>query len=283
MQMNLMGVINITPNSFSDGGKYITPEGLRAQWRWLIQHCSMLDLGAESTAPMNRPITEAEERRRWEMALDTLKGEASPEFLSMDTYRPSLLPWLTEGLRKIFPSTQLIWNDISGKLDDELVYFLGQNPDCGYILCHNRSPHRYTGAQHGEYEKSSADVVQEITDFMRAGQERLEKLRLSWLGLDPCLGFSKGPQENWEIVKAMPKLMQEIPNAKWVLGLSRKSFLQKSAPYGINPMAHAQHLESLIISGLHRQGINPWFRIHDPTGALASAVYFSNTMWPLPL
>jgi len=131
-QFQFMQVINITPDSFSDGGKYNSDVGLKKRIEEAISwDTPYLDIGAQSTAPMNAPIDESDELDRFETyLLPVLINKLIPSStcLSIDTYRPLVFEKVYKWIKEYLPHNQIIFNDVSGVLDQELIDLMKKYP-----------------------------------------------------------------------------------------------------------------------------------------------------------
>lgn len=214
-----MGVINITPNSFSGLGETLSPADVAKRFNQFGQ-VEALDLGAESTAPMNKSIGHEEEWERLVPFLPYLKTLHVP--LSLDTYHPETINkvarlWLKERIE-----VPLIWNDVSGKFDHFVEEFLSLSNKFSYVFCHNLAPSRELSGKHMDYLSPMQ------------GEEYLEELVAYFLPfkrdrviLDPTLGFSKTYEQNWLVLENFGELQRKVGHDQWLLGFSRKSFLRK--------------------------------------------------------
>lgn len=215
-----MGVINVTPNSFSGLGENLTPEEIFHRIR-SFGPVDILDVGAESTAPMNQSITPQEELARLLAVFPYLKNVSIP--LSLDTYHSETIMsfaqiWMNEGIK-----LPLIWNDVSGKWDDHVDQFLSLSQNFSYVFCHNLAPSRELSGKHMEVEfspLSGDEYLEELAAYFRPfAKERVI--------LDPTLGFSKTHDQNWNVLENFGKLQKMVGHTQWLLGYSRKSFLRK--------------------------------------------------------
>ncbi len=208
-----MGVMNLTPNSFSDGGE-ITPQNIKEKILSLNQF-DILDVGAESTAPMNESISADEEWRRLGPFLEHLHEVKT--LLSLDTYHPETIFKFS----KIY-SRPFIWNDISGKFDSDVERFLQIRSDCYYVFSHNLSPSRDLSGKHMNYlsPKNENDFLDELVEYFSPFKRRN-------VIFDPCLGFSKSYEQNWYILDHLDVVLDKLNHPDWLIGFSRKSFLRK--------------------------------------------------------
>lgn len=266
-----MGVINLTPDSFSDPGENLGIDRLKKKMDLMLRGgIKILDIGAESTAPMNTPIDSQEEIRRFETFLFPYIEQDPPYFqqwsYSIDTYRPETFLKVHDFLKAHGCHQGLIWNDISGLFDSSVLDILAQT-QAQYVFCHNWSMNRFSGPKHLDWAKQECswqDVVSFLTPKdLRPFQDRI------WL--DPCLGFSKTLEQNLELVKNMPKILKALESYRLLIGISRKSFLKKQIEFE-GPHSHRSHQ----VEYLHTSLLAFWlglippfqkvlFRLHDPT------------------
>lgn len=234
-----MGVMNITPDSFSDGGEFDLSRLSFPVDAW--------DIGAESTAPMNAAISADEEWKRIEPHLPSL---LKIPLLSLDTYHPENI-FRMAALRK-----DLIWNDVSGKFDQHVENFLSLDSTFQYVLCHNHAPTRELTGRHMDYVLGTS--LETLTAFFL-------KYKHPRVIFDPCLGFSKSFEENWMIMDNMGELQKRVAHKRWLVGFSRKSFLRKK--FGVDlsdreklDQIHIQVL-SEVLAEMHGE---VWVRTHRP-------------------
>jgi dihydropteroate synthase len=246
-----MGVMNVTPDSFSDGGEVLTAEEFQGRLQTLGP-LDILDVGAESTAPMNRPVSWRTEWERLEIFLPELLKLQCP--LSLDTYHPETI---FEFLRHWHGP--LIWNDVSGQFDEHVERFLLDDPSHTYVLCHNRVPSREATGRHMEYVGASrGHLLEELEEFFRPH-------RRPQVVFDPCLGFSKSYDENWEILEHFHELQARLPHDRWLLGFSRKSFLRKRFDLGIEDRAGLDGTHARVFDEMKSRLCGEvWLRTHRP-------------------
>jgi len=242
-----MGVLNVTPNSFSDGGEFFNPDQIKSRLHFLGQF-EIIDIGAESTAPMNAPIDSQTEWARWEMVLPYLKGLKAG--LSVDTYHPETIFEIIKFFKDHKFSQNLIWNDVSGKFDDYVRDFLKTGYD--YIYCHNLAPHRELAGKHMDYCETDLNLV----DYF------LPKKHPQII-FDPCLGFSKTYEQNWWILENFGALSKSIGHNRWLLGFSRKSFLRKK--FGTTDNAKLDEIHQTVLTQAVADFSGElWVRSHRP-------------------
>lgn len=209
-----LGVMNFTPNSFSDGGELSSPEKILARIT-SFGPIEALDIGAESTAPMNESIRYEEEWSRLEPHLSLLRSLVIP--LSFDTYHAENVFRLFDELK-----TPFIWNDVSGKFDQHVERFLRLHPENKYVFCHNLAPTRELSGKHMNYISGAEGeaYLEELANYFKP-YVRPQVI------LDPCLGFSKTYEQNWYTLENFSELQKLVKHDEWLLGFSRKSFLRK--------------------------------------------------------
>ncbi len=255
-----MGVINITPNSFSDANQFTN---LTAFENRLLTFgpIEALDVGAESTAPMNEAISWRQEWERFEFILPLL--ETYEGTLSIDTYHPETMFEFVKRKKDKKLKANLIWNDVSGKFDEAVREFLETDTDFKYVYCHNLAPSREKTIEHMKRISSL-----EGDEFLKELSEFFAPYRMPQVILDPCLGFSKSYEQNWLIINEFEKLQRLTNHHQWLLGFSRKSFLRKK--YQIEYLNDStrdelDHLHQLELKNLkfHSETI-VWIRTHRP-------------------
>lgn len=248
-----MGVINITPDSFSDGGEF---SHHNFQEKLLSFSTSdAIDLGAESTAPMNESISWETEWERLKPNLGFLKK--FPGVLSFDTYHPETLEeimrfYLDHGFEQ-----DLIWNDVSGKFDHSVHDFLSISDKFHYVYCHNLAPKRELSGRHMDYVDPGLSL-ESLRDYF-GGFKQPQVI------FDPCLGFSKNYAQNWMILENFAKLAEMVGHDRWLLGFSRKSFLRKKYDLTLEQKSELdqKHVDVLKDLKLPMSG-EVWIRTHRP-------------------
>jgi len=295
----LMGVLNVTPNSFSDGGQYDREAPCFSRVKDLLsQNVNYLDCGAESTAPFNEPCSFKEECNRFESILFPVLRKVSKDVnfrgffelgtLSIDTYRPETFYFVANFIRGKWPHLKLLWNDVSGVLDDEVSLVLKSFSNCNYVYCHNLSPSRRETQNHKLHTfKSSPSeslFLDHLYEYFNEGLDFFSREKLlTRVILDPCFGFSKTMLQNKALLNHLVVLIRSFPKEiRWLIGISRKSFLQDSVEgYRKGPknwdVVESLHcgLLSLWFQKLHDYTLI--FRVHEPHvyyGALQASSFF---------
>jgi dihydropteroate synthase len=208
-----MGILNITPDSFADGGKYLSKEDAITQGRRLIaEGADIIDVGGESTRPGANRVTEEEELARVIPVITELVKDGA--IISVDTMRSAVA---TAAIK----AGALYVNDVSGGLADEkMAKLIANNPKIQYIVMHWRG-HSKDMQKQAVY----TDVVKEVMDEL---DERVSLLLKSGvlaeqIILDPGIGFAKESDHNWKILQNIERL--QLLGYPLLIGASRKRFL----------------------------------------------------------
>jgi len=204
----VMGILNLTPDSFSDGGQFLSPEDAVAHARHMVeQGAQIIDLGGESTRPGSEPVSEQDELARVLPVIESLLKE---DFvLSLDTTKPAVaLAGLQAGVS--------ILNDVSGGNQDMLEH--AARFQAGYVLMHTQGSPQ-TMQDSPKYD----DVVEEVRAFFDAKAEDLQALELPRLWIDPGIGFGKTLEHNLALMRELDELID--PRWGILLGSSRKSWI----------------------------------------------------------
>ncbi len=248
----LMGVLNLTPDSFSDGGKYSEPDRAFARALELEEEgADILDIGAESTRPGSARITAAEELRRLVPVLKRLKEKLTIP-ISVDTYK-------AEVAERAFELGAEIINDPSGLTMEPQLARTVSNHDGGLVLNHMRGRPE-TWAKLGPMRDPVATIVKELEAAVsRARGVGIDKSRLV---IDPGFGFGKRKEQNSLILDRLGEL--SALDQPIMVGPSRKSFLVHASPAETN-YATAAAVAACILRGAHI------VRVHDVRSMRAAA------------
>ena len=218
-RLQVMGILNLTPDSFSDGGQFDSPEQAVARALEMVeQGADILDLGAESTRPAGaaygdgaREVTAAEEIDRLLPVLTALRSETDT-VISVDTRKGAVA-------RAALAAGADLINDVTGVKDPELGDVVAR-AGCPLIVAHSRGELSGTTSRE-EYDEVMDDVVQELAAFVRRAEYR--NVPFEQVIIDPGIGYSKGLEENLEIVNNLDFL--EWIDRPVLLGASRKAFI----------------------------------------------------------
>ncbi|HLY42304.1 MAG TPA: dihydropteroate synthase [Terracidiphilus sp.] len=251
----VMGVVNVTPDSFSDGGLFLDPDvAVERGMRLLDEGADLLDLGAESTRPGSRaggdhPAVSAEEE--WSRLRPVLEGirSARPDaVLSVDTYKAATA-------RAALASGAEIINDVSGLMWDAEMAGICAGARCGVVLMHTRN-------RPEDWKKQAQLPPDDVLELVRAGlAASLEKatgtgIESDAVVLDPGYGFGKKFDENYALLARQDALLSL--GRPLLAGLSRKSFLGRtlaafsggqSAPVAARETASVAAMVAAILQG----------------------------------
>ena len=215
MRPAVMGVVNVTPDSFSDGGRYLDAGAAVAHGLELVAAgADLLDVGGESTRPGAEPVPEAEERRRVLPVVEGLAAAGVP--VSIDTTKAAVAAAAIE-------AGATVVNDVSAGRREPEILAVAADAGAGYVVMHMLGEPR-TMQRDPRYD----DVVADVRDFLL---ERLEVARAAGIGpgalaADPGIGFGKTVAHNLSLLAALPELASHT-GVPVVVGTSRKSFLSR--------------------------------------------------------
>jgi dihydropteroate synthase len=209
----VMGILNVTPDSFSDGGRFLEPAAAVAHALQLVEEgADLLDIGGESTRPGAEPVSEADEMRRVIPVLEQVVARVRVP-VSIDTLKPAVA-------RAALAAGASVVNDVGANREDPAMWEIVAEAGAGYVLMHMRGAPR-TMQQAPVY----ADVAAEVAGFF---EDRLSRVRASGVQpeqvmLDPGFGFGKTSEHNLLLLAQLGRF------TKWqrplLLGVSRKSFI----------------------------------------------------------
>jgi dihydropteroate synthase len=212
----VMGVINLTPDSFSDGGRNFTR---RRAWesaeRMFQDGADIVDIGGESTRPGAKQLFEGEEIRRVRKYLDVMIKVTGNGLYSIDTTKAEVARVALDG------GVQIV-NDISGLRFDPSLADVAAEHDAGLVLMHSRGTFETMHKQ-----EPVADILKEVSDdWLRAVAEAERRgVRREKIVLDPGIGFSKTQKQNVELIAKLDTLARDFADFPLLVGTSRKSFI----------------------------------------------------------
>jgi dihydropteroate synthase len=214
----IMGVVNITPDSFSDGGNFLDPKQAVSHALELVsQGANVVDLGGESTKPGALRVKVEDEQARVIPVIKTLA--ADPEFIASSA-QISIDTMNAETARLAVSAGARIVNDVSGGLADDQMFQALKDLDCNYVISHWRG-FSSTMDSLNNYESVAIDVANELKQRVaKAIEAGISRDRLI---VDPGLGFAKDITQNWHLVARLDELEKlELPI---LVGASRKRFI----------------------------------------------------------
>ncbi len=210
-----MGIVNVTPDSFSDGGKFLATDAAVAHALELVaQGAEILDIGGESTRPNAEPVSESEELRRVIPVIEKLVVKTKVA-LSIDTMKPAVA-------RAALAVGASIVNDVAANRSDEVMWKIVAEFRAGYICMHAQG-----SPQTMQKNPAYTDVVREVAKFFSERMERLNAhgIAADQVVFDPGIGFGKTLEQNLQLLaglKFFGRLQRPL-----LLGVSRKSFIEK--------------------------------------------------------
>lgn len=210
----VMGILNVTPDSFYDGGKYTT----EAQWlihakQMIDEEVDIIDIGAYSTRPGAQDISATEEMKLLVTVIKSIRKQFPEILISADTFRASVAEKAVEAGANII-------NDISGGTMDDAMFSTIAKLQVPYILMHIQGAPQ-TMQQNPQYE----NVTEEVFTFFENKLKQLKELGFSKVILDPGFGFGKTVEHNFQLLKNLKKFHSfKFP---LLVGISRKSMINK--------------------------------------------------------
>lgn len=224
---SIMGILNLTPDSFSDGGKFQSVEAAVSQVRSMVSDgADMIDIGAQSTRPMAPRISVEEELDRLVPVLEAVTGmpEMSGKLISVDTFYSEV------ALEAVKKGAHIV-NDVSAGQLDPQMHSVVSDLDVPYIAMHMRGdPYTMQNTQNLQYDDVCNQIASEL--HLRIRDAESSGIPAWRIIVDPGIGFSKNTKQNLEILTGLPKIRAEIArrslglsHAPMLFGPSRKKFL----------------------------------------------------------
>ena len=244
MTTQIVGILNLTPDSFSDGGLIHSIDHAVKQVDLMIeQGADIIDIGAQSTRPGALEITDEEEWLRLSPYLPEIRRNFPGLIISLDTYHPKTAKLAIEcGVNWI--------NDVSGGLNPHMQDVIQQS-GCMAVLMHSLS----VPVDPGIIIPEQANLISVIADWVSTVLEKYDTHKTI---LDIGVGFGKSPIQSWELLRRADEWLALHP--QWLVGHSRKSFFGKQ----INVLE--RDLETHIVSTQLALKNVPYLRVHDVAG-----------------
>ena len=211
----IMGILNLTPDSFFDGGRYLNIDSILSHVEKMINDgTDFIDIGANSTRPGAKRISEEEESNRLSEPVRQIRDSFPEMYISIDTYRSSIAQKMVNDF-----GVDII-NDISAGLMDEAMFKTIAELNVPYIMMHIQGT-----PEDMQLNPAYTDVVKDVLLFLSKRLEKLNLLGVNDVIADPGFGFGKTLDQNYEILDKLDVFsMLEIP---LMVGLSRKSMIYK--------------------------------------------------------
>ena len=213
MRTLVMGILNVTPDSFADGGKHFTTaDALKRAQEMIDEGVDIIDIGGESTKPGAERVSESEEGNRVLPVLEQVIPLGTE--VSIDTTRSSIA-------KKAIKLGVKYVNDVSGGLADKEMYSLiAKHPEVQYVIMHWRG-HSKSMQELATYKDVVKEVKEELEERVNSAIEA--GVDPEQIIIDPGIGFSKSTEHNWELLKNVDRL--SLLGYPILIGASRKRFL----------------------------------------------------------
>jgi len=246
----LMGVLNVTPDSFSDGGKFYSPErAVKHALQMIAEGADIVDIGGESTRPGSAFVSEAEELQRVIPIIKTLTAE-TPVPISVDTTKSAVA-------RAALKAGAEIINDISALRFDPAIADEVAKAKAGLVLMHSRGTPK-TMQQLPPAAAILPEVISGLRESIAIAQQR--GVAPDSIAIDPGIGFSKTAEQNVELIAKLDQLAHEFADFPILIGTSRKSFIGKlldNAPADERLNGTIASIAVSVLNGAHI------LRVHD--------------------
>ena len=247
--VKVMGIVNVTPDSFSDGGRFLDHEAALIHARRLIaEGADILDIGAESTRPGSEPVSAEDEIARAVPLIAAIRAE-SPIAISIDTMKPQVA-------RAAVEAGANIWNDVAALRYAPDGPQIAAELGCDLVLMHMRGEPRTMQAD-PQYD----DVVAEVCEFLaeRAQAAMAAGVAREKIWLDPGVGFGKRPEHNLALIARLDAVA--ALGYPVLLGVSRKRFIAALDPAAAAPEDRAPGSVAAALAGA-QAGVAA-VRVHD--------------------
>ena len=250
-----MGILNVTPDSFSDGSRFLWPEAaLEHAQRMIEEGADIIDVGGESTRPGGEPVSADEEIQRViPIVAELKKGSSIP--ISIDTTK-------SEVARAAVEAGASIINDISALRFDFYIADVAASTNAGLVLMHSRGTpatmHRLPPV---------ADILPEVVSSLNSSVKMAERRGVprESIAIDPGIGFGKTQDQNLELIAKLDQLHEAFPDLPLLVGTSRKSFIGRllsddaESPVPVDERLHGTmaSIAAAVLRGAHI------VRVHD--------------------
>jgi len=241
-----MGILNVTPDSFSDGGKFNSEKNalLRAE-KMISDGAEIIDIGPQSTRPKAELLTAKEEISRLNGIIYQIKKRFPETLISLDTF-------YSETVKYGFDEGNDIINDISGGMYDEKMFETAAETELTYILMHVNPTYESMHEQ-----KVPDDILLSLNYYFSEKVEKLRRLGVKDIILDPGFGFGKNGAQQHQLLDELQHISFGV--FPLLVGISRKSFIYK--PLGKQPLDITEETQKLHLKAL-KNGAKI-LRVHD--------------------
>ena len=251
----LMAIVNVTPDSFSDGGSFDGPDAaVRHAMRCIDAGASIIDIGGESTRPGAQPVPADEQIRRTVPVIESLARAGAPAAISIDTTS-------SEVASAALAAGAHIVNDVSAGEDDLRMFGTCAAAGCGLVLMHRlRKPAEDSYSHQYPQPPDYGDVVVAVRDALsrRADAAVAAGVARESIAIDPGLGFGKSVDDNWTLIRRLSEIA--ALGYPVLVGASRKSFVGAAAGISDPRLRDAASAEAAV--GCARGGAAV-LRVHD--------------------
>src|SRR5437667_4712999 len=251
----VMAVLNITPDSFSDGGEFFSLDSAIAHAeQMIVEGADLIDIGGESTRPGSAFVTEEEELQRVIPVIERLAAR-SPVPISIDTTKSAVA-------RAAIEAGAEVVNDISGLRFDPLIADEAARAKAGLVLMHSRGTPKDM-QQLPPVDDIMSEVISELRKSVAVAEER--GVPRDRIAIDPGIGFGKTLAQNVELITKLDQLASEFAEFPILIGTSRKSFIGKlldNAPADERLHGTIASVVASVLNGAHI------VRVHDVKAAV---------------
>ncbi len=257
----VMGILNVTPDSFSDGGRFLDPQRALAHFERMVDEgADLIDVGAESTRPGSQAIDEREELRRLRPVLEILGKRAT-------------VPWSVDTAKAGVAERAIDWgavliNDVSALENDSRMGSLIARTGAGLVLMHKRGTPQ-TMQQYCHYD----DVVEDVKQYLARRLSHAEAIGIAreQMLIDPGIGFAKNAQQNLSLLKGLDSF--RCVGRPVLVGVSNKSFIGSATdrPVKSRIMGTAAAVAAAVLGGVSV------VRVHD-VGLIRDVVRMSEAI-----
>jgi dihydropteroate synthase len=256
----VMGILNVTPDSFADGGRFLRPDDAVARGEQIADEgADVVDVGGESTRPGAEPVAEDEELRRVLPVVERLAGRLPVTVrISIDTTKAAVA-------RAAVEAGATLVNDVSGQL-----WPVAAELGAGWVAMHRRGTPDTMQSLTG-YD----DVVSEVRSHVLDAAARAREAGVREVWVDPGIGFAKSAAQNVALLAALPELARAAASssAKVLVGTSRKNFLGRyGAPAADRPLGPGERLEASLATAVWAMVAGAGMvRVHDVADTVRAA------------
>ncbi len=243
----VFGIVNVTPDSFSDGGQFLDPaRGVDRALQLAAEGAEILDIGGESTRPGAIPVSEADEIRRVVPVIERLAAQTTVP-ISIDTSKSAVA-------REALAAGAVIVNDISGLTFDPRMTDLCADSDCGIVVMHIQGTPQtmQIDPRYGNVVEEVAELLEQRVAFLASGGIAAERVLV-----DPGIGFGKTPQHNVALLTQLNRFQQT--GRPVLIGHSRKRFIAKIVGHPLDERDAGTIGVSLAVAQLGAD----YLRVHD--------------------